>query len=101
MNEKLNELLQDESFIKNLLSLETDEEVQSFLSENGVDFTLSEIAAIKSGVAARLAGDEEELSDDDLENVAGGADIAAIISGICDGIGKIGDYIHKWTRGRW
>lgn len=100
MSEKLNTLLKDEAFLAKLVSLETDTEVQAFLAENGVELTIAEIAAIKAGVAAQL-GENEELSEDDLENVAGGADVADIITGVVECIAKIGDAIHEWTRGRW
>lgn len=100
MKEKLNTLLQDEAFLEKLVALETDTEVQSLLAENGVELSIAEITAIKAGVAAQL-GENEELSEDDLENVAGGADVADIISGIAEGLSKLGDAVHKWTRGRW
>ena len=73
MMEKLETLLQDEEFAKKLFSLESDTEVQSFLAENGVEFTLKEIAAMKAAVKARLENGDEELSEDMLENVAGGS----------------------------
>jgi len=100
MNEKLNTLLEDQDFIEKLTNTETDTEVQALLAENGVELTLEEINAVKKGVEARIS-EEGELSEDDLENVAGGVDIANIIEGVCNGIVKLGDAIHKWTRRRW
>jgi len=100
MNEKLNTLLEDQDFIEKLTSAETDAEVQALLAENGVELTLEEINAVKKGVEARISEDGE-LSEDELENVAGGADIAKIIEVICSGIVKLGDAVHKWTRRRW
>ena len=87
-----------------MLSKESDTEIQSFLKEHEIELTLEEIAAVKAGVEASLSPDSEELSPEDLENVVGGADadaIGTIISAVCDAIGKIGDLVHKWTRGRW
>lgn len=101
MNEKMSALLQDEAFLEKLLDLENDTDVQALLAENGVELTLAEISAVKTGIENRLAGENEELSEDDLENVAGGVDIGGLISGICEGIGKLGDCVHKWTRRRW
>ena len=101
MIEKWNELLQDEAFLEKLLNLESDTEVQTLLAENGLELTLAEIASIKTGIESRLSSDSEDLSEDDLENVAGGADVAKIITAVCDGIGILGDYVHKWTRSRW
>ena len=93
MNEKLDELLKDEAFIEKLLNQENDTDVQALLAE-------TDISAIKSGIEARLS-DNEELSEDDLENVAGGVDVDKIITGVVDGICKLGDAVHKWTRRRW
>ncbi len=100
MNEKLNALLKDQDFIEKLTNSETDTDVQALLTENGVELTLEEINAIKKGVDAHISGDGE-LSEDELENVAGGIDIGGIISGIVDNFIKIGDKIDTWTRRRW
>lgn len=100
MTEKINELFQDETFVENLLSKETDIEVKALLAENGVEISLEEISAIKKTVEARLENDSE-LSEDDLENVAGGSDVSDIITGVVDGLVKLGDAIHNWSRRRW
>lgn len=100
MNDKLNILLQDKSFLEKLVSLETDAEVQAFLAENGIELSITQIITIKNGIAAKL-GENEELSEDELKNISGGADIPGIITSIADAIGALGDYVDKWTRNRW
>ena len=100
MNDKLNILLQDKSFLEKLISLETDAEVQAFLAENGIELSITQIITIKNGIAAKL-GENEELSEDELESISGGADIPKIITSIADAIGTLGDYVDKWTRNRW
>lgn len=102
MNDKLNILLQDKSFLEKLVSLETDAEVQAFLAENGIELSITQIITIKNGIAAKL-GENEELSEDDLKSISGGADadIPGIITSIADAIGALGDYVDKWTRNRW
>lgn len=100
MNDKLNILLQDKSFLEKLVSLETDGEVQAFLAENGIELSITQIITIKNGIAAKL-GEKEELSEDELKSISGGADIPEIITSIADAIGALGDYIDKWTRNRW
>lgn len=100
MNDKLNILLQDKSFLEKLVSLETDAEVQAFLAENGIELSITQIITIKNGIAAKL-GENEELSEDELKSISGGADIPGIIASIADAIGKLGDYVDKWTRNRW
>ena len=70
MDEKrAEELFADEAFVKSLLALETPEEVQAAVKAKGVDLTLDEISAIKEVLAKFTSA---ELSDADLENVAGG-----------------------------
>lgn len=100
MNDKLNILLQDKSFLEKLVSLETDAEVQAFLAENGIELSITQIITIKNGIAAKL-GENEELSEDELKSISGGVDIPEIITSIADAIGKLGDYVDKWTRNRW
>ena len=49
MEERLNELVQNEVFMKRLLALDTDVEVQTLLAENDVELSLDEIKFIKTG----------------------------------------------------
>ncbi len=100
MNEKLTELLKDQAFVEKLIAQETDTDVKALLAENGVDLSLQEIAKIKQGIESQIEGNAE-LSDDDLENVAGGSDISDIIEAAFNGIGALGDKVHTWTRRRW
>ena len=101
MNEKLAELLKDENVVKELLELETDEEVQKFLAAKDIELSLDEIKTIREGINARL-NNSEELSDDQLENVAGGVGIAGDIIDIAvDTICRVGDLVHTLTRRRW
>ena len=67
-NEQLKELFSDEAFVTSILELETVEEVQKALADKGLELSIDEIITIKN----TLANEETELSEDDLENVAGG-----------------------------
>jgi predicted ribosomally synthesized peptide with nif11-like leader len=67
--EKIKELFTDEAFIASIAELETAEDVQKALSEKGLDLSIEEITAIQNA----LASNDGELSEDDLENVAGGS----------------------------
>ena len=96
MQERLNELVQNEVFMKRLLALE----VQALLAENDVELSLDEIKFIKKQVEARLNG-QEELDEEDLANVVGGSATAAIITAVVAGIVKLGNAVHKWTNGTW
>ncbi len=71
----------DKSLGEKLFSLETPEEVQGLLKEQGIEFTLDEINEIKEALAKSIAkAGSGELSDEDLENVAGGGVITAIVA---------------------
>lgn len=70
MNEqKIKELFSDEQFVKELLDLETPEEVQAVLADNDVDFSIEDIIKLKELLIKKEA---DELSDEELEEVAGG-----------------------------
>jgi ATP-dependent RNA circularization protein (DNA/RNA ligase family) len=100
MNEKLNELLQDESIVRELVAKENAEDVQKFLADKGVEVSIEDINAIRDGVLARVENNDE-MSDDQLEQVAGGGGYGDVIKFGVDCIVKVGDCIHTLTRGRW
>ncbi|MTI81348.1 MAG: Nif11-like leader peptide family natural product precursor [Firmicutes bacterium] len=63
----------DPSFAEKLFSLETPEEVQSLLKEQGLELTLEEINSAKDDIVQSVEkGADGELSDENLEGVAGG-----------------------------
>ena len=107
MQEKINQLNKkfeaDQAFVENLFNLESAQEVQGFLKNQGLDFTLEEIDAFKNALIKTTQKDE--LSDDDLAEVAGGfvlttgmiATTAAVIGGTSTSAG----FIHTITRSRW
>ncbi len=68
--QKLQEIFQDEEFNKTLFAMETSEEVQAALKERGLELTIDEIKAIAEAIKAAQEG---ELTEDNLEDVAGGS----------------------------
>jgi predicted ribosomally synthesized peptide with nif11-like leader len=63
----------DQSLGEKLFALETPEEVQSFLQAEGLEFTIDEIMTLREALVKALEKKENgELSDEDLEEVAGG-----------------------------
>ena len=92
MNEnaaKLKELLADEAFFMSLIEAENEEAVQKKLADKGVEMSLTEIELMKEMVGAVANGKltvedldkiskMDELSDEELEQAAGG-DIGASI----------------------
>ena len=92
--EKMKAVFADEAFIKQLFELETAAQVQAALKERGVELTEEEILGIRDLILKvergeisaeqleKWAAQEEngELSEEALEQVAGGSIIGAIIA---------------------
>lgn len=110
MQDKFNQLQakieEEQGFTEKLFAFEKAEDVQTFLKGHGLDFSLEEINLFKDALVKTLEkGTDAELSDEDLEDVAGGVIAtttivsltAAAIGGTCGG----GTFIHNITRGRW
>ena len=107
---KLEELVQDEKFVKGLVSLDGPSEIQQFLNKNGLCVTLDEVVELGEILKAAIDKMEEsikgdELSDDDLENVSGGIAVSTvlmIVSGVTTAVtaiiknkDKIGNFFKK------
>ncbi|MBR3630964.1 MAG: hypothetical protein IKN55_10925 [Oscillospiraceae bacterium] len=83
MNEKLREVMADEAFVKSCIEAENEEAVQKLFAGKGIEMSLTEIEIMKEMVGAVADGkiSEEqleklsqagELSEDELEQAAGG-----------------------------
>lgn len=88
MNEKLEALMNDEAFVKDLLSQETAEDAQQFLSAHDIDMTIEELNKLQKKFAAQF--EDGEMDDEQLEMVAGGRNIFQ----------KINDFLNDPWRGR-
>ncbi len=84
----------DESWAEKLFGLETAEQVQIFLKEEGLEFNVEEINTFRDQLLKVVQ--KGELSDEDLEDVAGGSISGAIVA-TCAVI----SCVHTITRGRW
>lgn len=92
METKLNQLNQkleaDKGLVEKIVSLETADEVQKFLNSQGLEFSLEEINTLKDAlVKAAAKSGSGELSDTDLEDVAGGS-VGSVIDSVIDTIGN-------------
>ncbi len=89
--ERIKVLFSDEAFVKELMALETPEEVQALLAENEIDLSVEEIKQLNEFLSEHAG---EELTEEDLENVAGGfldcallaIALAAVVCGVIVGI---------------
>ena len=84
--EEMKEIFSDEAFVKNLFELESAGEVQAALKEKGIEFSEEEIISIRDFLLKVEESDitkeqlekwtvqleDGELSEEELENVAGG-----------------------------
>ncbi len=86
-----------------LLGFETQEEVQSFLKEQGIEFTLEEISTLKNALVK--TEQKGELTDEDLEEVAGGivvtTSVLATTFGVLGATASVGGLVNTLTRSRW
>ena len=64
------ERMKDEEFTRKLLMNKTKEDVQAFLSANGIDCTIEQVKELGKSLKEQMDG--KELSLDQLEDVAGG-----------------------------
>ena len=81
--QKLNEVLADEAFVKELLLMQKPEQVQEALEDRGVELSLDEIEKMGAFIRKVQAGEiskeqvqkmaDGELSEDELEQVSGGS----------------------------
>lgn len=97
--ERIKEVFSDEAFVKELFSKETPEEVQAMLEDKDIELSIDEIVKLKELLEKKVENPDAELSDEDLEDVAGGCLWIAIpiaigiLAGIC-----VADNL---TGGRW
>ncbi len=99
----------DNSMVEKLFALENANEVQDLLKADGLDFSLDEINVLKDGIIKVAEKGNNELSDEDLEDVAGGfaitvAGVTAVIGAVCAvaGLGlTAANVTNNLTRGRW
>ena len=90
------EAMKDQAFVHQLADAETVEAAQKVFATRGIEFTLDEVKAIASGLKA--TNESGELTDSDLENVAGGVGVLAAIAsvvGIISGIVSVVDFAGK------
>ncbi len=105
---KIKEIFADKDFVEKILAMETAEEVQAAIKAQGVELTIEEIEATKAELVNQLENkDSDEVSDEQLENVAGGFAVttAILIAGgllaAGSGLVTLGNKVHEWTRRRW
>ncbi len=102
MNEqKIKEVFSDAAFVEALMNMESAEDVQSAIAEKGIELSVADIEALR----VQLSGEGEELSEDALENVAGGfaitATVVSAIAGCISAAAGLTSMVHNVTNRRW
>ena len=98
MQEKLNALFEDEAFLNKMLNAENPEQVSALFAENGITMSAKEVEILRSRLENADGG---ELSEDQLENVAGGVDLD-LIDDVLNSIVKVGERLFdSISRRRW
>ncbi len=98
--ERIKELFSDEAFVKEVLALETPEEVQAAFAEKDVDLSVAEIQKAYEILSEH---EGEELSEEDLEQVAGGELIVLLAVALACALGTCGIAVgaDQARRRRW
>ena len=87
--EKFLELLKDEAFAKDFANCASAEAMKELLDQNGVEFSMEEIDSLLIGIgtlALKLEENNGELSEEELEMIAGGFSWTAFWAGVGGGI---------------
>lgn len=95
MEEKIKNLVEDQEFVTKLLACEEPEQVQKLFADNGVDVTLDDVKALGQSLSV-MAESDGELSEDDLEGVAGGS-LMSVVSTVIS-VGKLAkNVVDNWS----
>lgn len=87
LDQKLTALFQDASFAEEAKEFKTVEDMQYSLEKRGIAMSAEEITQLCVAIGKRVAqGDGEELSEDALDDVAGGF---GIVTWTCIGVGVV------------
>lgn len=82
MNERLNELLMDADFQEKSKSIQTKDELKILMGEFGLDMTPEQIDSFLIELGLLLSNEEsDELTDSDLDDVAGGGLVTISLTG--------------------
>jgi hypothetical protein len=101
-NEVFVKLMENEKFVKEMLSQQSEEDVKKLYAANGVELTIEDVREI--GKVLNSFDNEGELNEIDLEDVSGGIVIAAAtcwaVAKAVIGVGAAALAVYKWYKSR-
>lgn len=94
-------LLNNKEFVVKMMSQETPEDVQKVFAEYGVDMSMEDIHEFGKALAA-LESEKtgEELSEEDLMGVSGGAISWIIVGKVVVAVAGAAISVYKWYKSR-
>ncbi len=96
-NAEFNALMENEQFVKEMLSAENSEQVQKLYADNGVELTMEEVQEI--GKILNTLDSDGELDADSLDNVSGGSlALGWAIAKAVIAVGSAGLAVYKWYK---
>ena len=84
-NEKILEILKDKGFAEKILKMQTPEQVQVAFKEKGVEISADEVKIIGSILNKMVEKKTINLSEEDLNEIAGGDGIKGFAKGLGEG----------------
>ena len=104
--ERIREVFSDKAFVEELLSIHEPEKIQALLESKDIEMSIAEIEKFKDAVMKKLENPdaELELSDEDLEDVAGGSLLGAcliLVYVVTPCVTALGIHVDNQTNGRW
>ena len=94
VNEKIAELLNDESFMNGLDNIHSMEEFREAFSAHGVELTVEEVKELAKSLV--IVSKDGELNAEQLENVSGGLNIFKVVSDLWNAAKKGWSYGQKF-----
>ena len=84
-NEKILEILKDKNFAEKILKMQTPEQVQVAFKEKGVEISVDEVKIIGSILNKMVEKKTTNLSEEDLNEIAGGDGIKGFAESLGEG----------------
>jgi predicted ribosomally synthesized peptide with nif11-like leader len=97
----LTKIKDDSNFAQKICDAHEPGEVQILAKEVGIELAMDDIMATKGMLVKAMEKDNHELSDEDLENVAGGFGILAGIAAVALIAGVTGIITSSGAASRW